>query len=181
MLMMPSSARRTSALALAPLLLAALALAGAGLAQEGPMFPEPPPIADADPAVRHDRAMFLPAALVLEGPPGRLSAHWSLLERVHLEVGHRMVLGTEIALEARAGGELVTERLSLTGGVEGLCSVVNPVALLPELAALEGEVVIEATVRIFETDVPPQHMWSPQAGRHYRVLHERTIRTTRPR
>ena len=34
----------------------------------------------------------------------------------------------------------------------------------------------ETRITIFETDLPTQHFWSPQSGKHYRVLWTRTFR-----
>jgi hypothetical protein len=38
--------------------------------------------------------------------------------------------------------------------------------------------VIEMDLKIFETPIPPQHMWYPMIGTNYRVLWQRTIRQT---
>jgi|GEM_PF-5584649 len=34
--------------------------------------------------------------------------------------------------------------------------------------------LIKITVRVFETDIPAQHFWSPESGQ-YRVLWEKTF------
>jgi hypothetical protein len=37
--------------------------------------------------------------------------------------------------------------------------------------------VVEMVVAVFETDIPPGHMWSPEGGiRRYRVVWQRTLR-----
>lgn len=36
--------------------------------------------------------------------------------------------------------------------------------------------VAEVRLVLFETDVPPGHMWSPRSGKHYKVLWTRTLR-----
>jgi hypothetical protein len=39
--------------------------------------------------------------------------------------------------------------------------------------------VIEHDISLFEADIPPQHMWSPESSRNFRVLWERKLNTVR--
>jgi hypothetical protein len=38
--------------------------------------------------------------------------------------------------------------------------------------------VVEMDLTVFETDIPPQHMWHPQGSKNYKVLWQRTLRQT---
>jgi len=39
--------------------------------------------------------------------------------------------------------------------------------------------IIERDITLFETDIPPQHMWNPEGSRRYRVLWEKTLKTVK--
>ena len=66
--------------------------------------------------------------------------------------------------------------MSLQDGL-GFESRTNVLTLRPEMIPSPGhELVLEHRVTLFETDLPPQHMWSPQSGKHYQVLWTRTFR-----
>jgi hypothetical protein len=38
------------------------------------------------------------------------------------------------------------------------------------------ELTLQHRVAVFETDVPAQHMWSPESGKYYRVLWTQTFK-----
>ena len=38
--------------------------------------------------------------------------------------------------------------------------------------------VVESELAVFETDIPGQHMWSPQGSKNYKVLWQRTLKQT---
>jgi len=140
-----------------------------------PGFPTPPPVPGADPAVREEVVLLVPASLsVRKAEDGALAVSWvtTAPEAVRLAVGKHMVVGTRIdegvwagerRLEAHDGEALFDgEPLEAADGTSFLRD-------LPDTSPL----VLRAKVQIFETDIPGQHMWSP-TGDRYRVLWERT-------
>ncbi len=143
-----------------------------------PFFPRPPPVPGADPDVRHEVVLLVPAALsVRKAKDGALVIGWVKANplSVRVEVGHRMVVGTRIDEGVWKGDERIPAHDSetLLGGEP--MGAVDGEGFLRDLPdAADGKpVVLRATVQAFETDVPPQHLWSPTGGR-YRVLWERT-------
>ena len=38
--------------------------------------------------------------------------------------------------------------------------------------------IVEMGLKVFETDIPPQHEWQPQGSKNYKVLWQRTLRQT---
>jgi hypothetical protein len=134
------------------------------------------PIADADPAVRHDETVKLPTRLRVERDGDQLE--YGVDEKsvvpVTLDVGRKMILGTRIVWTARRGDAepewLSEEEGSLDYGESistSFCSVED------------APFVLEAAVEVFETDIPPHHFWTPERGR-YRVLWRRTLRADVP-
>ena len=149
-----------------------------------PGFPQPPAVPDADPKVRHEVVLLVPAAVsVRKAAAGALVVGWVKANPlpVRLAVGHRMVVGTRIEESVWRGEERVSahDTETLLGG-EPMWAVNGEGYLRDVPAATDGQaVVLRATVQIFETDIPPQHMWSPTGGR-YRVLWERTYEVRLP-
>jgi hypothetical protein len=144
------------------------------LTEPEPGFPTPPPVPGADPERRHEVVLLASRALaVRDEPDGAVAVGWVAAHPValRLEVGHRMVLGTRIRQSVHVGEQHLERHDSeaLLGG-EPLHAVGSKSFLhqLPE-GSDEAPVVLRATVEVFETDVPGQHLWHPEGGR-YRVL-----------
>ena len=146
------------------------------------MFPQPPPIAEADPAQRHDEVVSLPTRLKLGHDQGQVGISVEVapetLEKLTLKVGKAMVLGVETQTRLRLGGEWVDWGMGLSGGVAlGGGTSFYPAGGKP---IGTGETLeVEMEVRVFETDIPPQHHWMPQSGK-YKVLHTRTLKGSIP-
>lgn len=143
-----------------------------------PGFPQPPPVPGANPAVRHEVVLLAPAALsVRKAEDGALAIGWVKANPIALRVavGHRMVVGTRMDEGVWVGDERIAahDTETLLGG-EPLHAV-DSKGFLRDLPAPSDDapVTLRATVQVFETDVPPQHHWSPE-GERYRVLWERT-------
>lgn len=140
-----------------------------------PDYPQPPPVPGADPDARQEVVLLVPAALsVRKADDGALAVGWvtTAPEAVRVAVGKRMVLGTRIDESVWAGGKHLEghDSETLLSG-EPLWDA-DSTSFLRDLPAT-GPLVLRATVRVFETDIPDQHLWSPTGGR-YRVLWERT-------
>jgi hypothetical protein len=107
-----------------------------------------------------------------------LAVSFPTLETTNLMVGHKMVTG--IAREDRIFRDGVAQpRGGSLGGGLAFESSTNVLILGRDGIPQPGqEFTLEHRVTMFETDLPAQHLWSPQSGKHYRVLWTRTFRET---
>jgi hypothetical protein len=145
---------------------------------QGLGFPVLPPIADADPSVRHEVTVGVPTGLKVERTADTLSitVDRDSLETTRIMVGTNMVIGVRSELFVYSEGETrpTQGRSYGRGGDFNLGTSI--------LHTKEGDIpmpgtnyVIEMDLAIFETDIPPQHRWSPQS-KNYRILWERTLK-----
>ena len=137
-------------------------------------FPRPGPIEGADPSVTHDVEVKVPTRLVVKRSAGKVSfgIDPTGFETVKLAVGEKMVTGLRSAVRMYPeGGRPEDDSVGLDGMIrfDGVGTVTR---VLPK-----GRSVVEIDLAIFETDVPPQHMWMP-GGKKYRVLWERALKDT---
>jgi hypothetical protein len=138
-------------------------------------FPVEPPIQGATPAARRREVLRLPGALRIERDAVGIAygIDEKLLDAVALDVGYRMVLGCRIDWTLRRG-EVAPEWLGqeeISMGPPWEPTTFTSRAWLEEASATD---TIEASIEVFETDIPPQHFWSPTGGQ-YRVLWRRTL------
>jgi len=109
--------------------------------------------------------------------------------KVKITVGKEMSIGVKYEMRVYAKGDA---RPRNPGGV-GYASIIELVTTSePDflngrafLNSADGGIptpgkryVIEEDVSIFETDIPAQHMWSPESGR-YRVIWAEKLKTAR--
>jgi hypothetical protein len=152
-----------------------------GKAQHPPSYP---PIADADPLIRHDVVVAAPTRLSVERTPDRLIIGFDLTsaEGVKFTLGDRMTMG--VKWELRVWGEGESRPVEANGfGMGGPVTssdlgILNGKTFLNKaeggIPAPGKNYIVEEDVSIFETDIPAQHMWSPTSGK-YRVLWENKI------
>ncbi len=139
-------------------------------------FPERPPIADANPGVRHPVQVHVLVRLHAERNKDSIVIKTDESTVTNLMVGGNMVTGTSCEANIYHGDKLVTGTSSLQGGLaDGGYDATFRRALygIPK----PGEkytVVIKLTY--FETDEPSQHFWSPQTGKDYKVLCEQKFK-----
>jgi len=144
--------------------------------------------ADAALSVRHKVVIPMPTRLSVERKPDRLSVGFDVIapRKVKITVDKNMSIGVKYEMRVYAEGGA---RPQNPGGV-GYASIKEPVT--SELVFLKGKsflnsadggipalgerYVIEEDVSIFQTDIPPQHMWRPENGR-YRVIWAEKLRT----
>ena len=149
--------------------------------------PEYPPTSDADPSVRHELEVPMPTHLSVQRTANRLSIAFdpAAQRKVKITVGRKMTLGVKYELRVYAKGDA---RPVDSGGV-GYAGFNEP-DVPSDLGFLNGvtfltrahdgipapgkRYVIEEDVSLFETDVPPQHMWNPNT-RRYRLLWEEKL------
>jgi hypothetical protein len=140
--------------------------------------PEYSPTADADPSVRHEVLVPMPTRLSVERKSDRLSVgfHLASPRKVKITVGKKMSIGVKFEMRVYAKGDA---RPPSPGSI-GYASIKEPITP-SELGFLNGRAflnsadggipapakryVVEEDVSIFETDIPAQHMWSPESGR----------------
>lgn len=142
------------------------------------MFPVLLPVANADPALRHAETLLVPTRLALRRAGEQVEAAWDAgsLEAVEVGVGCHMILGHEVRTGVvQAGAELVESATELGGGADFSGAEGGAVLLVaPPPGDPAARWVVRAELTVFETDIAPQHEWSPRSGR-FRVLFERTI------
>ena len=109
-----------------------------------------------------------------------LTVSFPTLETTNLMVGHKMVTGIAREDSVYRDGVAQPRGMSLGGGF-ALESSTNVLPLGRDGIPQPGqEFTLEHRVTMFETDVPAQHMWSPQSGKYYRVLWTQTFRLIFP-
>ncbi|MDQ6633013.1 MAG: hypothetical protein M3Y82_14860 [Verrucomicrobiota bacterium] len=140
-------------------------------------FPVIPPITEADPFKRHTVSVRVPGLSKATRNGNSLTIDLLSLQTTNLMVGHEMVTGIISEDKIYQNGK---EHLLSTKIQSGLIIETNEtVTLGPNEISQKGqEFTFEHRVTIFETDLPPQHDWSPQEGKHFRVLWERAFKET---
>jgi hypothetical protein len=155
---------------------AANAANGAGKSAVFRGFERIAPIADADPAVRRRRTFQVPTRLLLTRSATQIgiSVDQNSLETIALDVGANMVVGFECETSATADGRKFTGLgRTLTGSTNfGTHFVNTSIEGIPQPGV---SYTVLAEVTLFETDIPPQHLWMPHGGK-YRKLWTRTLR-----
>lgn len=140
-------------------------------------FPAYPPIADADPVIRTSREFEIPTSLKIERTANQLfvSIDMNSLKKRYLNVGKNMVTGFEDNIIIYRGNEV------LSSGRWGYSSGNRPAIATDIFNRSQNKIPnpgeeyrIEVNFNIFETDIPPQHMWMPKGGK-YRVIGSVTL------
>jgi hypothetical protein len=144
-------------------------------------FPVLPPIADANPAVRHSIPIRVPTRLKIERTADTLSVEIDTngFESTNLIVGANMVTGVESRLFVYPEGESrpANGGLGLSGGLDFNLGVSHWHTQQDRIPLPGKNYVVEMELTAFETDIPPQHDWDPH-GKNYRVLWQRTLKQT---
>jgi hypothetical protein len=144
-------------------------------------FPAYPPIADANPAVRHTVIFHYPTKLNVKRTADRLSVSVSPLGRkfAKITVGHKMVTGVQTELFVYRYGEprpTNFARLGISGeGIDFNLGTDFLNANQEGMPLPEKKYVVEMDLAVFETDIPVQHMWHPQ-GEKFKILWKRTVK-----
>jgi len=143
-------------------------------------FPIPPPITNANPSIRVPLLVHVPTKLKVERTTDMLSVEVdrTSIEATNLMVGTNMVTGVHSKLYVYPEGESRP-----ANGRYGWGTSFNlGTSLLhtrPDGIPLPGKkYVVEVDLTVFETDLPPQHMWQPQGSKNYKALRQRTLKQT---
>ena len=144
-------------------------------------FEIPPPITNANPSIRLPLLVHVPTKLKIERASDTLSVEIdkSSLEATNLMVGTNMMTGVENKIYVYREGE---SRPAIGGyGLGGIdfnlgTSIWHITAdRVPINPMSKQKYVVEMDLTVFETDIPPQHMWSPPS-KNYKVLWQRTLK-----
>ena len=136
-----------------------------------------PPIVDADPSVRTSREFEVPAKLNIERTENQIavSVDRKSLKKISLNVGKNMVTGFKSNIIIYRGNEILSAgREGLSGGAHPANSTDYFNREQDKFPVPGEEYRVEMKFSIFETDIPVQHMWSPQSSK-YKVLWSDTI------
>jgi hypothetical protein len=182
-------------------LLGALAICAGGFvlfsdaAQVVPVFPEHPPTSDADPRTRHQVEVSMPTRLSVQRAAGRLSISYDLaaLRNMKITVGKKMTIGVKDELRVYLKGDARPSRYRSV--LEGSMNENAPAVPLSDADLLKStetltsvhdgipaagkRYIVEHDIILFETDIPPQHMWRPEKSRAFKVLWEKKLDTVR--
>ena len=145
------------------------------------------PIEDADPAIRHNETIQVPTRLVFVQWESQLMAGVDKegFKPVEVSVGLKMILGTRYNVivypvtEPRPAKKDNNGEYMMSGVNKGtMMHWIHPISsMLPsESNAVSGrQYNVELNMEVFETNLPPQHMWMPQ-GHEFKVLFSQTIK-----
>jgi hypothetical protein len=138
-----------------------------------------PPITNANPSIRVPLLVHVPTKLKIERASDTLSVEIdkSSLEATNLTVGTNMVTGVESKVYVYPDGESrpVDGGEGLSGGWDFNLGT-RFWHTKPDGIPLPGKkYVVEVELTAFETDIPPQHDWSPH-GKNYKILWQRTLK-----
>jgi hypothetical protein len=164
-------------------------------AQVVPLFPEYPPTSDADRSTRRQIEISMPARLSVQRASSNLSVSYDLasVRNVKITVGKKMTLGIRDELRVYVSGDarpLQPHRFSM-GSIDQKESDValSDPNILQSTEVLDSvqdgipapgkHYVIEHDISLFETNIPPQHMWHPENSRNFKVLWEKKLDTVR--
>ncbi len=141
-----------------------------------PGFPSSPPIKDADPQIRSDQSFQVPTRLIVKRTPEQIevSVDTNSLETIELKVGRKMVTGFKNEMFVVSGDQRKHCGSGLGGSAYiGTSYITRKLSGIPKP---DVKYVIEVTFVVFETDIPCQHMWSPESDK-YKVLWFRTLKS----
>lgn len=145
-------------------------------------MPMLPPIAEADPSIRNPVSARVPTRLKVERTDDTLSVEIDTNSYVstNLMVGTNLVTGSDSCLYVYPiGGSRPSQaHVEIVGGTDCLLAGIWHKADRDGIPVVGKKYVVEADFTIFETDIPPQHMWMPWGSKNYRVLWRQTLRQT---
>jgi hypothetical protein len=104
-------------------------------------------------------------------------------ESTNITVGTNMVTGIRYELYVYRLGETrpVNGEIGMESGMvfnSGVRYWQTESGHIPLNPMSQKQYVVELDLAAFETDIPPQHDWSPLGSKNYKVLWQRTLRQT---
>jgi len=141
-------------------------------------FPIIPANANANPTNRSPIAVRVPTTMRVVRHGDSLTISFPLLQTTNLMIGQNMATGITREESIRSVGIASRLGMSLQGGL-AFESSTNVFTLSGDAVPQPGqEFTFECQLTLFETDLPSQHLWSPQSGKHYKVLWAHTFKET---
>ena len=150
--------------------------AGAAARWEG--FPQPGPVAGADPSIRHKVTIQVPTKFKFsrtnDGVIARIDE--TQQELVEISVGLKMLMGVQIEGYFYPSGQDRPKENNLGGSLSGASEdkVSFEWGRGPVKMDRKAKYTYELVLSVFETDIPAQHLWSPQGGK-FKVLWTRSL------
>jgi hypothetical protein len=130
-----------------------------------------PPIAEANPAIRHPVQVRIPIRLQVERTNASMKIEAAELTVTNLTVGANMDTGTEWETKVYQAGKLLNLGGStLQGGFAADRYGYDLPLHFGKSLEPDESYTVEIKTTMFETDEPAQHMWQPWSGKKYRVL-----------
>jgi hypothetical protein len=158
----------------------------------GQPFPILPPTPDADPTIRHEVKVEMPATLIVQRTADKLSVSYdqATLQIVSIMVGKKMFIGMKDEFRVYPDGDARPEEFrGLTMGSvlesDTAAPFSNPnflkssetlTAAHDHIPARGKHYIVEHDITLFETDIPAQHFWNPRGSPKYKVLWKRACR-----
>lgn len=140
-------------------------------------FPILPPIATADPSIRTEREFRLPSGLEVKRTAEQMSLTLDGVIPVKVKVGKDMVTGLKQEMRVYREGKIVLSGYSsLQSGPAtdpGLDLVLN--RRIDKIPQAGEKYEVEIVLTLFETDIPAQHLWTPENGK-YKVLWTKSLK-----
>ena len=151
-------------------------------APESPGFPIHAPVPNADPSVREQVSVKVPTNLTAKRTADTLSitVDRRSLESTTITVGSKMVTGVRTDLfvyPVEESRPAEPARSGLSGGLDFNLGTAILNAKHGGIPVPDERYIVEMDLAIFETDIPPQHMWSPYSE-HYKILWKGTLKQT---
>ncbi len=142
-------------------------------------FPVLPPVPNADPSTRREKEFRLPTRLQVKRADDQIAVavESDSLKPVKLDVGANMVTGLKDELFVYRGDKLVVSGYAGLQGAGQTYSGIGTVLLhrpIDKIPQPGEKYTVKVRLSLFETDIPAQHMWSPESGK-YKVLWTRTL------
>jgi hypothetical protein len=142
-------------------------------------FPVLPPVPNADPSIRRPKEFRLPTRLLVKRTDDQMAVGVdpASLKLVKVEVGANMITGLTHELLVYRGDQLVVSGYAGLQGTGTTYSSIGTVIIQRRIDKVPqpGEkYTVRIRLSLFETDIPVQHMWSPERGK-YKVLWTRTL------
>jgi hypothetical protein len=137
-------------------------------------FPVLRPIPNADPSIRREKEFRLPTRLQVKRTDDQISVGVDpdSLKAVKLDVGANMVTGLKDELFVYRGDKLVRSGYAGLQGTGQTYPSIGTLFLQRRIDKIPqpGEkYTVKVRLSLFETDIPAQHLWSPESGK-YKVL-----------
>lgn len=141
-------------------------------------FPHPTPITDANPQIREDISINIPTRLKVNRTTDAISVsvESDSLKPQTIKIGSKMITGVEGRVLIYPKGSKRPSPDGLAGSFLG--GFIGWTQNFPAKPSIDYNV--EFDFEIFETNIPPQHLWSPQSGK-YKVVFTGTLKQSSDR